>query len=57
MDKGRIYLESQNMNETIIIPDMSIDHERMPRRFVLLGMNTLLTSFPDLGASEIIELY
>ncbi len=31
-DKARIYLESQNLNETIMIPDLSIDHERMARR-------------------------
>ena len=57
MDKARIYLESQNMNETIIIPDLRIDHERMARRLGMLGMNALFTSIPDLMAGEIIELY
>ncbi|MCL5802519.1 MAG: transposase, partial [Candidatus Thermoplasmatota archaeon] len=32
MDKARIYLESQNLNKTIVIPDLSIDRERMARR-------------------------
>ena len=57
MDKARIYLESQNLNETIMIPDLSIDHERMARRVRMLGLNALFTSISDLKAEDIIELY
>ena len=57
VEKVRLYLESQNLNETIMIPDLSIDHVRMSRRLKMLGMNALFTSISDLSAEEIIELY
>ena len=57
MEKARLYLESQNLNETIMIPELSIDHVRMARRLKMLGMNALFTSISDLGAEEIMELY
>ena len=57
MEKARLYLESQNLNETIMIPELSIDHVRMARRLKMLGMNALFTSISDLDAEEIMELY
>ena len=57
MDRARIYLESQNLNETIMIPDLTVDHVRMSRRLKMLGMNALFTSISNLRAEEIIELY
>ena len=57
VDKARIYLESQNLNETIMIPDLTVDHVRMSRRLKMLGMNALFTSISDLRAEEIIDLY
>ncbi len=52
MDKARIYLESQNLNKTIVIPDLSIDHERVARRVRMLGLNALFTRISDLKAKE-----
>ena len=28
MDKARLYLESENLNETILLPSLEIDQER-----------------------------
>ena len=51
------YLETKYLNETIMIPELSIDHVRMARRLKMLGMNALFTSISDLDAEEIMELY
>ena len=57
MERARFYLESRNMNETILLPDLRIDHERMAKRLKLLGLNALFTSITDMSAREIMELY
>ena len=51
------YLESRNLNETIILPDMHVDHERMKKKLKLLGINALFTDITDMGADDIIDLY
>ena len=57
MERAMSYLESRNLNETIILPDMHVDHERMKRRLKLLGMNALFTDIADMSADAIIDLY
>ncbi len=57
MDRARMYLESHNLNETILLPDLTIDHERMRERMKLLGMNALFTDIMDMRADDIIDLY
>ena len=57
MERAMSYLESRNLNETIILPDMHVDHERMKRRLKLLGMNALFTDIHEMSANAIIDLY
>jgi transposase len=57
MQRARFYLESRNLNETILLPDLRIDHERMAKRLKLLGLNAIFTSITDISAREIMELY
>ena len=45
------------MNETIFLPDMHVDHERMKKRLKLLGMNALFTDMADMSADAILDLY
>lgn len=55
--KARLYLESRNLNETILLPDLRIDRERMSRRLDLLGRNALFTSITDMNAADVLDLY
>ena len=57
LEKARFYLESEKFNETILLPDLRIDHERMRRRLDLLGRNALFTSITDMKAAGIMDLY
>jgi transposase len=57
MERAMSYLESRNLNETIILPDMHVDHERMKKRLKLLGMNALFTDITDMSADALIDLY
>lgn len=56
-EKARFYLESENLNETILLPDLRIDHERMTERLRLLGVNAIFTNITDMKAEDIIDLY
>jgi len=57
IERARIYLESMNMSETIRIPDMSIDENRIRRKIRMLGMNALFTNIKDLSSMDIIDIY
>ncbi|MHB8561621.1 MAG: transposase, partial [Thermoplasmataceae archaeon] len=57
MDKARLYLESENLNETILLPSLEIDQERMDRRLSMMGKNAIFTSIMDIDAKTIIDLY
>ena len=57
MEKARIYLESENLNETILLPSLEIDQERMDRRLSMMGKNAIFTSIMDMDAKTIIDLY
>lgn len=57
LTKARFYLESRNLNETILLPDLRIDSERMKSRFETLGRNAVFTSITDMSAHDVIDLY
>ena len=57
MEKARIYLESENLNETILLPSLEIDQERMDRRLSMMGKNAIFTSIMDMDAKNVIDLY
>ena len=48
MDKARIYLESENLNETIILPSLEIDQKRMDERLSMMGKNAIFTNIMDM---------
>ena len=56
MDKARIYLESENLNETIILPSLEIDQKRMDERLSMMGKNAIFTNIMDMDSAEIIDL-
>ena len=57
MEKARIYLESENLNETIILPTLKINSDRMHERLSMLGKNALFTNIDDMDSEELIDLY
>ncbi|MHB1648154.1 MAG: IS1634 family transposase [Cuniculiplasma sp.] len=57
MEQARFFLESKNLNETIILPDMHINSERMSHRIRMLGLNALFTNIEDMQSNDIIDLY
>ncbi|MGC8514565.1 MAG: IS1634 family transposase [Thermoplasmata archaeon] len=57
MDRARMYLESMHLQETILLPGVSIDRNRLHSRLEMLGKTALFTSIPDLPGEEIIDLY
>jgi len=57
LEKARLYLESRNLNETIFLPDMRIDQERLNARFRMFGRNALFTNIESADAIELIDLY
>ena len=57
MDKPRIYLESENLNETIILPSLEIDQKRMDERLSMMGKNAIFTNIMDMDSAEVIDLY
>ena len=57
MEKARIYLESENLNETILLPSLEINQERMNERQSMMGKNAVFTNIMDMDAESIIGLY
>ena len=57
MEKARIYLESENLNETILLPSLEINQERMNERLSMMGKNAVFTNIMDMDAESIIDLY
>ena len=56
MDKAGIYLESENLNETIILPSLEIDQKRMDERLSMMGKNAIFTNIMNMDSAEIIDL-
>ncbi len=57
LDKARSYLESENLNETILLPSLEINQERMEERLSMMGKNALFTNIMDMEPEDIIDLY
>ncbi len=57
MERARMYLESENLNETILLPSLEINQERMEERFSMMGKNALFTNIMDMEPEDIIDLY
>ncbi|MFG1450083.1 MAG: transposase [Thermoplasmataceae archaeon] len=56
-EKARLYLEGENLNETILLPSMRINSESMRERFSMMGKNALFTNIDDMKAEDLIDLY
>ncbi len=57
MEKARMLLESEGLNETILLPSLEINNERMEYRMSMMGKNAIFTNIMALDAESIIELY
>ena len=57
MERARMYLESENLNETILLPSLEINQERMEERLSMMGKNALFTNIMDMEPEDIIDLY
>ena len=57
LDKARSYLESENLNETILLPSLEVNQERMDQRLSMMGKNALFTNIMDMDTGDIIDLY
>ena len=55
--KARIYLESENLNETIILPSLEINQKRMNERLSMMGKNAIFTNIMDMDSAGIIDLH
>ena len=57
MERARMYLESERLNETILLPSLEINRERMDERLSMMGKNAVFTNITDMDAESIIDLY
>ena len=57
MERAEYYLESRNLNETILLPSLKINRERMEERFRMFGKNALFTNIDDMKSEDLIERY
>ena len=55
--RARIYLESTQLQESILLPDVTIAGDRMHSRLEMFGKTALFTSIPELLGDAIIDLY
>lgn len=57
VEKARMYLEAEHLNETILLPDMRINQDRMDHKMSMMGKNAIFTNIMDMDAERILELY
>jgi transposase len=57
LNKARAYLESENLNETILLPSLEINQERMDERLSMMGKNAIFTNIMDMDSAAIVDLY
>ena len=57
MEKARMLLESEHLNETVLLPSLEIDGERMEYHMSMMGKNAIFTNIMDKDAESIVELY
>jgi len=56
LEKAMLCLKSGNLNETILLPDLRIDQEKLNARFRMLGRHILFTNIVSAYARELIDL-
>ncbi|WP_337861138.1 transposase [Ferroplasma sp.] len=56
LEETRIYLESENLNETIIL-GFEINQERLEQRLSIIDKNAVFTNINDMDSEKIIDLY
>jgi transposase len=57
MEKANFYLESGNLSETILLPSLKLNSERMQERLSIVGKNALFTDIEDMKTEDLIDLY
>jgi hypothetical protein len=57
MEKAKIYLEFENLNETIILPSLEINQKSVDELFSMMGKNVLFTNITDMDSAGIIHIY
>ena len=57
MEKAGYYLESVNLQETILLPSLEINRERMQIPFTAFGKNALFADLEDMKPEDLIDLY
>ncbi|MEM0141724.1 MAG: transposase, partial [Thermoplasmatales archaeon] len=57
MERAGLYLESHNLNETILLPDLHIDHVCIFVKLMMPGNNVLFTDIDNMKGEDIIDLY
>lgn len=57
MERARICLESEKLNETILLPSLKINLGRMDYRMSMMFVNSVFFPIMDMNSEGIIELY
>lgn len=57
LQRAQYYLESVHLQETILLPDLSINRKRMGDRLSAMGKGALFTNIRGMDASGIMDLY
>ena len=57
MMKARYYLESENLNETILLPMLAINGNMMRNRLSGFGGSMLFTNIEDMKPEDLIDFY
>ena len=57
LEKARMLLESEHLNETILLPSLEINSERMDCHMSMMGKNAIFTNIMDKDAESVIDLY
>ena len=55
--RAQYYLESVHLQETILLPDLRVNRERMHERLGMLGKGALFTDIENVKSGDIIDLY
>ncbi len=57
MMKAKYYMETENLNETILLPTLAINGKRMRDRLSTFGRSALFTNIEDMKPEDLIDLY
>ena len=56
LGRAKYYLELKHLQETIILPDLKEDSDRIQARFRMFGKSAIFTNIMDMKAEEIMDL-